>query len=61
MTGLERFIEAKREEMAALERMDENAMRPWQGIRPSFLQALKSDVPELPAVIAEYKRASRGA
>ena len=58
MTGLERFIEAKREEMAALERMDENAMRPWQGIRPSFLQALKSDVPELPAVIAEYKRAS---
>lgn len=58
MTGLERFIEAKRAEIAALERADAEALRPRQGVRPSLRQALRRGGSELPAVVAEYKRAS---
>lgn len=57
MTGLERFIEAKQEEIAALERMKE-APRPWQGTRPSFCSALERGGVGPLAVVAEYKRAS---
>ena len=58
MTGLERFVEAKREEMAALLRMGEEALRPWPGKRPSFSRALTSGGEGPLRVIAEYKRAS---
>ena len=56
MTGLERFIEAKREEIAALERTSDEVLRPWTEARPSFFRALKAGTP--PSVVAEYKRAS---
>ena len=58
MTGLERFVEAKRQEIAALLRMSEEAFCPWPGKRPSFLCALKERGAGPLAVVAEYKRAS---
>lgn len=58
MTGLERFIEAKKGEIAALERMGADAFAPWRGARPSFRQALLTGGEGPLAVVAEYKRAS---
>ena len=58
MTGLERFIEAKNAELAALAKADPEALRPWQGVRPAMMQALRGGGSELPVVVAEYKRAS---
>ncbi len=58
MTGLERFVEAKEQEIAALLRMGEEALRPWPGKRPSFLRALEGRGAGPLAVVAEYKRAS---
>lgn len=58
MTGLERFIEAKREEVVRLESMGEEAFRPWPGRRPSFRRALGAKGAGPLAVVAEYKRAS---
>lgn len=58
MTGLERFVEAKKEEIAALEHLGAERLHPWTGRRPSFRRALEA-VGERPlAVVAEYKRAS---
>lgn len=68
MTGLERFVEAKKAEIEALERLaaqggafDEGGvLAPWRGERPSFRAALErggqGDAPL--AVIAEFKQAS---
>ena len=36
MTGLERFMEAKRQEVEELERQGTENLRPWSGERPSF-------------------------
>ena len=58
MTGLERFVEAKREEIARLERAGEEAFTPWPGRRPSFRAALAAGGPGPLPVVAEYKRAS---
>lgn len=58
MTGLERFVEAKRPEIKALESMSDEAFRPWQGKRPSFSRALEEGGGGALAVVAEYKRAS---
>ncbi len=55
MTGLERFIEAKNAELAALAEADSEALRPWQGVRPSMMQALQRSGSDLPAVVAEYR------
>lgn len=57
--GLERFRRAKRPQILALERLADSGTlpAPWERTRPSFRSALH--VAEgLPAVIAEYKRAS---
>ena len=58
MTGLERFVEAKRGEIASLERMGAEELRPWRGTRPSFRRALERGGVGPLAVVAEYKRAS---
>ena len=58
MTGLERFMEAKKDEVARLEAMGAEAFAPWRGERPSFVRALESGGEGPLAVIAEYKRAS---
>lgn len=58
MTGLERFIKAKKDEIVALERMGAEAFAPWRGHRPSFVRALASGGEGPLAVVAEYKRAS---
>ena len=58
---LERFADAKRQEVAALRRLAEQDAfpAPWDGRRPDFAAALRRSRQEgLPAVIAEYKRAS---
>ena len=66
MTGLERFVTAKQAEVQELERLMQDdaafvpggALCPWDGIRPSFREALerRGDAPM--AVIAEFKKAS---
>lgn len=68
MTGLERFVEAKRAEVRELERLMQNEasfapggpLCPWEGVRPSFRAALErggwNGAPL--AVIAEFKKAS---
>ena len=54
MTGLERFVEAKKEEIAALEHLGAERLHPWTGRRPSFRRALEA-VGEGPLdVVAEY-------
>lgn len=58
MTGLERFVEAKRKEIAGLERGNGDGLRPWPEERPSFFRALESGGAGPLAVVAEYKRAS---
>ena len=60
MTGLERFIEAKKAEVAALERaMAEGRMpAPWMQERPSFRAAIERRGAKPLTVIAEYKKAS---
>ena len=58
MTGLERFMEAKRQEVEELERQGTENLRPWSGERPSFSRALAGGGAGPLAVIAEYKRAS---
>ncbi|MBQ8664952.1 MAG: hypothetical protein IJ474_04125 [Mailhella sp.] len=60
MTGLERFIEAKNEEIAALERaFAEGRMpSPWPHARSSFRDALMSHKAGALSVIAEFKKAS---
>lgn len=58
MTGLERFVEAKREEIAALESLGAERLHPWTGERPSFRRALETRGDGPLAVVAEYKRAS---
>lgn len=58
MTGLERFVEAKRDEIVRLERMGAEAFLPWPGARPSFRRALCAKGEGPLAVVAEYKRAS---
>lgn len=57
---LERFRTAKREELAALRALaDRGALpAPSGGVRPDFRAVLRRDAAGLPAVIAEYKRAS---
>lgn len=57
MTGLERFMDAKRREVEELTRQGTEQIRPWNGERPSFSRALEAGGGPL-AVIAEYKRAS---
>ena len=58
MTGLERFVEAKRAEIAELERLGADNLHPWKGLRPSFRGALESGGAGPLPVVAEYKRAS---
>lgn len=62
---LERFRIAKQEELKRLERLarEEALPAPYSGKRPLFRAALHAHAGRLPAVIAEYKRASpsRGA
>ena len=58
MTGLERFVEAKRDEIARLESLGAEAFSPWRGDRPSFRRALCADGAGPLSVVAEYKRAS---
>ena len=55
MTGLERFVEAKRPEIKALESMSDEEFRPWPGKRPSFSRALEGRGEGPLAVIAEYR------
>lgn len=55
MTGLERFIDAKKREVEELLHSGTEHLRPWSKSRPSFSRALKASPL---AVIAEYKRAS---
>ncbi|MCI7568268.1 MAG: indole-3-glycerol phosphate synthase TrpC [Desulfovibrio sp.] len=57
---LERFRTAKREELEALRSLAaRHALpAPREGVRPDFRAALRRDASGLPAVIAEYKRAS---
>ena len=65
MSGLERFVEAKKAEIAALERLmqepssfaEGGPLCPWSGERASFLRALERKSGPL-AVIAEFKQAS---
>lgn len=58
--SLERFRAVKREETARLRALAERGAMPAPrgGVRPDFLAALRRDAAGLPAVIAEYKRAS---
>ena len=58
MTGLERFVLAKRGEIAALERAGEKSLSVWTGKRPSFRRALEAGGEGPLPVVAEYKRAS---
>ncbi|MBQ9105292.1 MAG: indole-3-glycerol-phosphate synthase, partial [Mailhella sp.] len=60
MTGLERFIEAKKGEVAALERAfaEGHMPAPWPHKRPSFRETLTSHNAGPLAVIAEFKKAS---
>lgn len=58
MTGLERFMEAKRQEVAELEGGGLEHLCPWRGARPAFSRALEARGRGPLAVIAEYKRAS---
>lgn len=60
MTGLERFIEAKKNEIATLERAFAKGRmpEPWPHKRPSFREALASPKAGPLAVIAEFKKAS---
>ena len=58
MTGLERFMEAKRREVEELERLGAEKLCPWCGDRPSFVSALARGGAGPLSVIAEYKRAS---
>lgn len=58
MTGLERFMKAKKDEIESLERMGAEAFAPWRGTRPSFCRALLAGGEGPLAVVAEYKRAS---
>ncbi len=58
---LERFREAKRSEIASLRRAAEHGELPavYAGSRPDFMAALQTARREtMPAVVAEYKRAS---
>lgn len=55
---LRRFYEAKLSEVVALEQAGASALRPWEGRRASFRQALRQGRGGPLAVIAEYKKAS---
>lgn len=68
MTGLERFMEAKRAEIAYLERLkaetsafeEGGLLKPWSGSRPSLRAALEKEGRACAplSVIAEFKKAS---
>lgn len=62
-TGLQRFRDAKRGEIARLTVQAEAGRlpAPFSGARPAFREALRLRPDGLPAVIAEYKRASPSA